>query len=126
MKFTDFTKGDLDRALHDLSRTFTGEIASHKTYLDAPIPGLNLLANGIGPIGLPLNEREAQVVKSGCKPAPFGKGERTVVDKSVRDTWEMDASLVCVGWPTLADPFSLSLPRFISTMPPGTISCNAC
>ncbi|KAL1723986.1 hypothetical protein EV715DRAFT_286048 [Schizophyllum commune] len=86
--------GDLDRALHDLSRTFTGEIASHKTYLDAPIPGLNLLANDIGPVGLPLNEREARVVKSGCKQAPFGKGERTVVDKSVRDTWEMDASLV--------------------------------
>ncbi|KAL1750071.1 hypothetical protein FB107DRAFT_279987 [Schizophyllum commune] len=75
--------GDLDRALHDLSRTFTGEIASHKTYLDAPIPGLNLLANDIGPIGLPLNEREAQVVKAGCKQAPFGKGERTVVDKSI-------------------------------------------
>ncbi|KAI5830724.1 hypothetical protein K523DRAFT_415626 [Schizophyllum commune Tattone D] len=86
--------GDLDRALHDLSRTFTGEIASHKTYLDAPIPGLNLLASDIGPVGLPLNEREAKVVKSGCKQAPFGKGERTVVDKSVRDTWEMDASLV--------------------------------
>ena len=79
----------------ELSETFTGSFAYERTYLDAPIPGLNILANDIGPIGLPLNEREANVVKSGCKQAPFGKGERTVVDKSVRDTWEMDASMVC-------------------------------
>ncbi|KAL1723987.1 hypothetical protein EV715DRAFT_245605 [Schizophyllum commune] len=96
--------GDLENALDgELSETFTGSFAYERTYLDAPIPGLNILANDIGPIGLPLNEREANVVKSGCKQAPFGKGERTVVDKSVRDTWEMDASMVQFNNPAWDD-----------------------
>ncbi len=37
---------------------------------------------------------DAEAVKSRCAQAPFGKGERTVVDKTVRDTWEIDASKV--------------------------------
>ena len=45
-------------------------------------------------LGLPLNPREAQVLKSRCKLAPFGKGERTIIDRHVRDTWEMDGSMV--------------------------------
>ncbi|KAL1670117.1 hypothetical protein GGF50DRAFT_94716, partial [Schizophyllum commune] len=100
----DEPPGDLENALDgELSETFTGSFAYERTYLDAPIPGLNILANDIGPIGLPLNEREANVVKSGCKQAPFGKGERTVVDKSVRDTWEMDASMVQFNNPAWND-----------------------
>ncbi|KAI4517125.1 hypothetical protein K525DRAFT_211588 [Schizophyllum commune Loenen D] len=87
--------GDLEKALgRNLTETFKGSFSFSKTYSDAPNPGLNLLANNIGRIGLPLNEREAKVIISGCKQAPFGKGERTVVDAQVRDTWEMDASEV--------------------------------
>ncbi|KAL1752725.1 hypothetical protein FB107DRAFT_277457 [Schizophyllum commune] len=78
--------GDLENALDgELSETFTGSFAYERTYLDAPIPGLNILANDIGPIGLPLNEREANVVKS------------------VRDTWEMDASMVQFNNPAWND-----------------------
>ncbi len=33
-------------------------------------------------------------MKSHCSQAPFGKGEHTLVDKKVRDTWEMDADQV--------------------------------
>jgi len=71
---------------------FKGSFAFHKAYIDAPNPILRL--DAIGYIGLPLNQREAKVVISHCIQAPFGKGERTVVDKSVRDTWEIDASQV--------------------------------
>lgn len=38
--------------------------------------------------------RDAEAIKSRANQAPFGMGERTVVDKSVRDTWELDASQV--------------------------------
>ncbi len=82
---------DLDHALSG-KLDFTGFIAFNKAYVDAPNPGLQLA--GLGPIGLPLNAREAEVIKSRAKQAPFGMGERTVVDTSVRDTWEMDASSV--------------------------------
>ena len=60
--------------------------------LDAPNPLLTL--ESVGTIGLPLSTREAAAVKANCKQAPFGMGERTVVDKTVRDTWEMDGSQV--------------------------------
>ena len=47
-------------------------------------------------IGLPLGAREAQAIISICEQAPFGKGERTVVDTEVRDTWQLDGSHVCL------------------------------
>ena len=88
-------KGDLEKVLTgDLAKAIKGSYSFHRAYPNAPNPGLFLLANNIGCVGLPLSEREAEVVKSGCRQAPFGKGERTVVDTSVRDTWEMDANQV--------------------------------
>lgn len=65
---------------------------------DAPNPFLTL--KSLGTIGLPLSVREAVAVKANCQQAPFGMGERTVVDKTVRDTWEMNASEVTMSVPT--------------------------
>jgi len=39
---------------------------------------------------MPLSERDAKALISCAIPAPFGNGERTVVDKEVRDTWEIE------------------------------------
>lgn len=71
---------------------FKGTFSFHKTYTDAPNPGLCL--SDLGIVGLPLSIRDAEAVKSRCTQAPFGKGERTLIDKTVRDTWQMDASEV--------------------------------
>ncbi|KAL0565075.1 hypothetical protein V5O48_016954, partial [Marasmius crinis-equi] len=90
--------GDLEDALSgDLD--FQGTFAFCKTYDDAPNPCLSL--EGLGMVGLPLSQREARVVIENSIQAPFGQGERTVVDREVRDTWEMDASKVQfkqAGW----------------------------
>ncbi|EKM60042.1 uncharacterized protein PHACADRAFT_138464 [Phanerochaete carnosa HHB-10118-sp] len=61
-------------------------------YPDAPNPVLKL--DGLGTIGLPLSTRDAEAIKSRAVQAPFGMGERTVVDKTVRDTWETDSKKV--------------------------------
>jgi hypothetical protein len=37
-----------------------------------------------------LNERDAQLIISKAAQAPFGKGSETVIDTTVRDTWEID------------------------------------
>ena len=71
---------------------FGGDFSFHEKIKSTPNPLLTL--TGLGTIGLPLSAREAAVVKANCKRAPFGMGERTVVNKAVRDTWEMDASEV--------------------------------
>jgi hypothetical protein len=71
---------------------FQGSFAFSRTYNEAPNPVLHL--DGAGNIGLPLSHREAKVVIEHCAQAPFGKGEQTVVDKDVRDTWEIDSQKI--------------------------------
>ncbi|RXW22517.1 hypothetical protein EST38_g3330 [Candolleomyces aberdarensis] len=58
------------------------------TAAGAPNPGLSI--EGIGPIGLPLTDRDANLIISVASQAPFGKGEQTLIQRSVRDTWEID------------------------------------
>ncbi|KAA1473723.1 hypothetical protein DENSPDRAFT_780596, partial [Dentipellis sp. KUC8613] len=67
------------------------------SYPDAPNPILGI--PDVGVIGLPLTSREAEVVKSKATQAPFGKGERTVVDTKVRDTWEIDGRSITFSNP---------------------------
>ncbi|KZS90666.1 hypothetical protein SISNIDRAFT_415161, partial [Sistotremastrum niveocremeum HHB9708] len=69
-----------------------GTFAFSHTYNIAPTPGLNIA--GFGPLPLPLTERDAKALIDVCELAPFGKAERTIVDKQVRDTWEIDAAKV--------------------------------
>ncbi|KAG9009076.1 hypothetical protein FRB90_008571 [Tulasnella sp. 427] len=71
---------------------FGGAFYYNKTYTDAPNPVLRL--KSLGRIGLPLSEREAKHIAANSRQAPFGMGERTLVDKEVRDTWEMPGAEV--------------------------------
>lgn len=82
----------LDDALTGDSE-LTGTFAFSRTYSDAPNPVLDVA--GLGTIGLPLSVRDADAIKAQSSQAPFGMADRTVVDKTVRDTWEIDAHQVC-------------------------------
>jgi hypothetical protein len=53
---------------------------------------LGLHVAGVGDINLPLQEEQARQLIAQCRQAPFGKGSDTIVDTSVRNTWELDAS----------------------------------
>ena len=56
-----------------------------------PLPALRV--EGISAqIGLPLTEAQAKAITEKCSQAPFGRGERTIVDTSVRRTWQLDPS----------------------------------
>lgn len=79
---------DLDRIQASGSFSFSGE-------LDQP-PPCGISVPGIGKIRLPLDEAQAQELIGLARQAPYGKGEETIVDTSVRNTWELDASqFVC-------------------------------
>lgn len=86
-------KGDFDVALRENKSNFQAAFSFNNSYADIPNPALKL--SDLGIVGLPLSTRDAEAIKSRSIQAPFGMGERTVVDKTVRDTWEMDAKLVC-------------------------------
>jgi hypothetical protein len=51
-------------------------------------PGL--VVEGVGAISLPLQESQARQIIDKARQSPYGKGEETVVDTSVRNTWELD------------------------------------
>jgi hypothetical protein len=66
-----------------------GEYATFSRRTSFTNPGLNIEGHS-AVIPLPLTARDAEIIKSVCRQAPFGKGDETVVDTSVRSTWELD------------------------------------
>ncbi|KAL8712491.1 MAG: hypothetical protein Q9220_003339 [cf. Caloplaca sp. 1 TL-2023] len=72
------------------------------------IPGdisTGLVIHGIGPIAFPLLELQAKDIIRVCHRAPFGKGSETLIDESVRKTWELNP-----------DQFELSNPAWQVTL----------
>lgn len=82
--------------LKRLSDTFQrvkrpGTFATGGPVSTLPLPGL--CVNGMkGTLGLPLSEQAAKVLRDKCSQAPFGRREQTIVDLSVRRTWQLDPS----------------------------------
>ncbi|MDT8369705.1 MAG: 2OG-Fe(II) oxygenase [Longimicrobiales bacterium] len=50
---------------------------------------LRIEVEGVGPLSLPVSEAEARRVCEAARPARYGQGEDTLLDTSVRDTWEI-------------------------------------
>ena len=86
-----YSQGDLEK-LFSKDLEFSGSFAFHRVYPEAPNPLLSI--EGLGTVGLPLSDRDAKAIKERAEQAPFGMADRTVVDKNVRDTWEIDAKQV--------------------------------
>ena len=53
-----------------------------------------LEVEGVGPIALPLLPAQAEALVAGAEQAPYGRGSETLVDTSVRRTWQVDAAKV--------------------------------
>lgn len=62
-----------------------------------PSDALDLAVDGVGDVVLPLKPKQAQQLIQIARPAPYGKGTRTLVDPNVRDTWSVHASKVRLG-----------------------------
>ena len=57
----------------------------------------DLQVDNVGRIGLPLCHAQAMELKSQCEQAPFGRREETIVDTSVRNALQLDASKLKIG-----------------------------
>ena len=71
-----------------------GEYCTHGR-LFAPLPRLEVAGAGLIPFPVPTAQAEALV--AAAERAPYGKGPDTVLDRSVRDCWQIDADQVDVG-----------------------------
>jgi hypothetical protein len=54
------------------------------------IKSLSVTVKDVGLTAMPLQEAQARQIIEKARLAPFGKGSETVVDTSVRNTWELN------------------------------------
>ncbi|KAH9810912.1 putative 2og-fe oxygenase superfamily protein [Teratosphaeria destructans] len=73
-----------------------------------------LIIDGGLPIKLPLFERDARRIIAASHAAPFGKGEATIIDPTVRKTWELNA-----------DQFHIQNPAFGASVNEALNACIA-
>jgi 2OG-Fe(II) oxygenase superfamily len=83
----DQIKTRLEDALSDVERS--GSFLTSGSFELGINPGLELL--GAGPIGLPLSGEMARRIIQASHTSPYGKGSETLVDESVRNSWELNA-----------------------------------
>jgi hypothetical protein len=82
-----------------LARTLRGEAqATFSVELTARMDDLNLEVEGFGHVKFPVTPAKARKLLGLGQPARFGRGEETVTDPEIRDTWEIPKHLVRAQW----------------------------
>jgi 2-oxoglutarate-Fe(II)-dependent oxygenase superfamily protein len=82
-----------------LGSRLTGDAASVPCVaLTARADNLILEVEGFGPVKFPVTPAKARKLIGLGQPARFGRGEETLTDASVRDTWEIPRELVRATW----------------------------
>ena len=64
-----------------------GDFATQGVEKEHPSPGL--WVNGVGYIAFPFLALQASQLKDVCEQAPFGRGEDTIVDTSIRNALQL-------------------------------------
>ena len=76
-----------------------------------PLPAIKLFGEPDIVLGLPLCEAQAKQLIELASRAPFGRGEQTIVDTSVRSTWQLDPTQFCITNPQWEERLQLLLSR---------------
>ena len=119
--------GEIKTALVDLLSQLktSGSFATSKRIAGDVVTGLFL--PGVGRIGLPLSHHQAKDIIGTCHPAPFGKGSQTIVDESVRKTWELnpDQFQLCgPSWPGIIEQVAQQASRDLGCPPEIEVRAN--
>lgn len=82
-----------------LARLLAGDQADKADSAVLRLPGeaLELQVTDVGAIALPVRAAQAKRLISVARPALFGRGEETLRDSAVRDTWELTPGQVTLG-----------------------------
>lgn len=96
---TDIKAGIADQLFELLSEIeHSGSFLTSQSCLSAVFPGLHI--PGIGQIRLPLSPDDAKAIIQLCHASPFGKGSETVIDDSVRKSWELNTNQFSIQNPS--------------------------
>ncbi len=99
---TSTARGRLAELLSE--QTKDGSFSASRT---APAGGLRVEVRGVGEICLPVSQAQARQLCASSRPARYGRKEQTLVDRTVRDTWEVPKSRVKIDqrrWKETLDP----------------------
>lgn len=66
--------------------------------LETPMPRVEV--EGVGVLSFPVPKAQAQQLIQQASRAPYGRGEETILDESVRKVWQLPASRVRLGGKT--------------------------
>lgn len=86
-----FTVLEQSRELADILAEIKGD-GSFFSNGEVPAIPLGLTIDGYGEVALPLKKKEAKRLFDAAEQAPFGRGLETVLDRSVRNAREIDAT----------------------------------
>lgn len=95
-------KFDLNRRIAEIHSA--GSFATFGAIDNFVHPGISI--DSVGIVRLPLSPDDARALVQISRQAPFGKGTETLVDISVRKTWEIDAAKIQFlnkGWKCCLD-----------------------
>ncbi|SNQ51048.1 2OG-Fe(II) oxygenase [Frankia canadensis] len=82
-----------------LARMLRGDVADvFSVALTVSTDVLSLAVDGVGPVAFPVSSARAQELLGLGEPARFGRGEETLTDPGVRDTWEIPKERVHASW----------------------------
>jgi hypothetical protein len=88
--------GMVDVARDRLAGLLAGaeELGAFSAARPVPVRDLHLEVRGVGPITFPVSQAQARELCLLGRPARYGRGEQTLLDRGVRDTWEIPKSRV--------------------------------
>src|SRR5438105_10425252 len=75
--------------------------------LEIPMPGMEV--EGVGSLSFPVPQAQVAALIQHATRAPYGRGEQTILDESVRKVWQLPAEAVRLSgksWPANFDRFS--------------------
>ncbi|GAA1018794.1 hypothetical protein Aple_026050 [Acrocarpospora pleiomorpha] len=74
------------------------ELPASSVYRKLFMTDLSVAVDGLGPLQFPVSEEQAIRLRGLGHRARFGRGEQTLTDPEVRDTWEIPKDLVRIEW----------------------------
>ena len=92
---------EIDKLLRSVDRP--GDFCTHGRVL-VPMPRLEV--QGAGALSFPIPEVQIQALVAAAERAPYGKGPETLVDRSVRDCWQIEPARVRLSGAAWPETFS--------------------
>ncbi|WP_066945627.1 2OG-Fe(II) oxygenase [Microtetraspora fusca] len=75
-----------------------GEQPAWSVYQKLFMTDLSVTVDGVGPLHFPVSEEQSARLRGLGRRARFGRGEQTLTDPEIRDTWEIPKELVHIEW----------------------------